>query len=458
MIDKEGDVGVQFNYRIKYNYLLIGIGFIFLINGNINIFDPLPDFLGYILIALGIGHLFLLSEHYNTARKTAFYLILVASAKFAVSFFTKNFNDYDFLLITAAFNIIELILALQLFGSLSKANALYFELNDSYDDSRDTAFYGGFLKIFLCVKYLSAVIAQMPVIINQDFIDRLAFNRNIFIDLHELKNTAVLISVIITSLFGIFMLTVIPPHFYKLYKNEAVNDKLRVMILSAEGGYLKIKLQNYGVVFLLLSVSVIFLFDIAIDGIIIPPDFISAGALLTAVINLKNFYEPGKYRKAAAAAFALSLITASSFAFNIYALSTEADRVFSGGGEQAAIPVAVSLTLLSNALFAFIYIFIFKSADKLRLEEIHLARKSSSFYVPQSELEKKTGGKAVNIFIAAAFLIKSAQLLDIEHPAFLIPYFFVCITCVIFSIYKLNRINKSIKYYYQAGDSHDKDG
>lgn len=444
---------MQFNYKVKYNYFLIGIGCIFLFNGNINIFDFLPDFIGYIFIAFGIGHLYLVNENFNKARQAAYYLILAALIKVAASFFTGGFSNEDRLLITAVFSVCEFILAYRLFGNLFKTDELYFEMNDSQNDAHDAAFYGLFMKIFLCVKYGVNLLAEMTVLINPDFLDRIAFDRGISIEASGVYRAAGLISVIIVTFFGLFMMTVIPPHFYRLNKNEAVNDKLKVMILSVENKDVIIKLRKYGISFFLLYISIVCLFDLKMDGIDVLPDVLSALAILAVLVNSRGFFSAEKYKKSAAVISALIAVSAAPFALNIYSVATEFERAFSGGNDTAINIAATALAIASNALFAAVYIFIFKAADRLRTEEMNLVKGSKGIYIPQEEFNRKINPKAVNAFIIAAFAVKSFSVLSITDSFVSFAYLIICIFCVIFSIYKLDKIRTRIRYYYQANSS-----
>lgn len=442
---------MQFNYRIKYNYFLIGIGCIFLFNGNINVFDFLPDFIGYIFIVLGIGSLFLANEKFNNARQAAYYLLLITLAKFIASFFTGKFANEDLLLITALFNIVEFLLAYRLFRNLFAANELYFEINDSPTDARDVALYGLFMKIFLVVKYGVSLLAEMTVLINPDFLDRISFNSNMSLEVSSLYRACVMIAVIVVTLFGLFMLTLIPSHFRRLSKNEAVNDKLRIIVLSVENRDITVKLRKYGLCFLLLYISLFFLLDLNMDGINVLPDVISAFSILAVLVIMRSFFTAEQYKKSTAIISALIIITAVSLALNIYNVTSELHRAFSDGNDTALNIAVTVTTIASNTLFGAVYIYIFKSADKLRIGEMNLAKG----YIPQKEFERKANPKAVNAFITSAFALKSFSLFNITYSFLPLLYLVLCIFFFAFSVYKLDKIRTCIRYYYQANKPSD---
>lgn len=74
----------------------IAVGAIFLFNPTINILDPLPDFIGYWLIVLGLTSLAYLSEEIFAAKKYFIYLTIITAIKaivnFAVPFTSDSFT------------------------------------------------------------------------------------------------------------------------------------------------------------------------------------------------------------------------------------------------------------------------------------------------------------------------------------------------------------------------------
>ena len=62
-------------------FLKIAAGAVFLFNPTVNILDPLPDFIGYWLIAFGLTNLAYLSDMIWQARKSFIYLTFLGVAK-----------------------------------------------------------------------------------------------------------------------------------------------------------------------------------------------------------------------------------------------------------------------------------------------------------------------------------------------------------------------------------------
>ena len=71
----------------------IAVGAIFLFNPTINILDPLPDFIGYWLIVLGLTSLAYLSEEIFAAKKYFIYLTIITAIKAIVNFAVPFTSD-----------------------------------------------------------------------------------------------------------------------------------------------------------------------------------------------------------------------------------------------------------------------------------------------------------------------------------------------------------------------------
>ncbi len=92
------------------SFVLIIIGFLYLFNPNFNIIDIVPDFIGFLLIGLGLGKISHLSENVDLSRKYAYTLAGVEFLK-AISLGLISSNDKTwYLLLAFSFGVVECIL------------------------------------------------------------------------------------------------------------------------------------------------------------------------------------------------------------------------------------------------------------------------------------------------------------------------------------------------------------
>ncbi len=97
---------------------LIATGAIFLFNPTINILDPLPDLIGFWMIAYALTAVAYLSEHMYEARKNFVYLAFLEGAKLLVNLTVPGTSGSFLLLMTFCFVVLEMILFLPAVGSL----------------------------------------------------------------------------------------------------------------------------------------------------------------------------------------------------------------------------------------------------------------------------------------------------------------------------------------------------
>ncbi|MDD4773144.1 MAG: hypothetical protein PHZ09_06005 [Eubacteriales bacterium] len=100
-----------------FRYLFAG--FVFLFNPNLNIFDLLPDFVGYALIIYGLRRMLDLAPAIADSVKVFLRLFLLSLAKTIIFFMTAGLRDKGYLLVfTFIFTIAELPLMLSAFSLL----------------------------------------------------------------------------------------------------------------------------------------------------------------------------------------------------------------------------------------------------------------------------------------------------------------------------------------------------
>ena len=69
---------------MKSGLVLVFFGLVFLINPNFNMFDILPDFIGFALVCAGLAKYALIDENLSSAKKCSMYCAFLSAAKLAV--------------------------------------------------------------------------------------------------------------------------------------------------------------------------------------------------------------------------------------------------------------------------------------------------------------------------------------------------------------------------------------
>ena len=197
--------------RKSFNFKLIGIGLIFLIDFNINTVDILPDFIGLILIYSGIGKASYFSEDLLKAKKYLGYFIIASLVKSAGNIFyfiygQRVFDDSLILLLTVLFSGLEFIFCIFIFADIFKSLESFFQLSGKMAHAKKSDYMFLFLKIFIILKIFLAVAIQAPVLITEVAWDRLSIFFGVYLDGDFVKNLLIPPGFIIQGLSGIFTL------------------------------------------------------------------------------------------------------------------------------------------------------------------------------------------------------------------------------------------------------------
>ena len=94
---------------MKSGLVLVFFGLVFLINPNFNMFDILPDFIGFALVCAGLAKYALIDENLSGAKKCSMYCAFLSAAKLVFSLWT-NAGHTDYLLpFGFVFAVLEII-------------------------------------------------------------------------------------------------------------------------------------------------------------------------------------------------------------------------------------------------------------------------------------------------------------------------------------------------------------
>ncbi len=87
--------------------MMMAVGAFFLINPTVNIIDIIPDFIGYLLIVLGIDRLADMEDHFAEAKKGFVLLTVVSAAKTASCLLLSVIDGTFVILLSFAFALLE---------------------------------------------------------------------------------------------------------------------------------------------------------------------------------------------------------------------------------------------------------------------------------------------------------------------------------------------------------------
>ncbi|MEA4831872.1 MAG: hypothetical protein VB118_04545 [Oscillospiraceae bacterium] len=257
-------------------------GLLFLMNPTVNIIDPLPDFIGCIIIYKALMKLSLMEPRIYEARKTVKWLALSSVSKMVavvlvqLMCLTSLEKANALLLCTFSFAVIETWLIIKFFTSLYSGYsylATRYSFNTVMDASAETKF---FIIIFFVAKNILAFIPEFmnlfdPRITNQfsesvqSDIKRFVFSQNLTIMLCFVLGMAIFIPAVVYV-----------RKFFRLCTREngfssALQKTFDAEIAPDERLWIKVNLNN---AFALMPLAFFFLLNVYIDKVSIIPNFI----------------------------------------------------------------------------------------------------------------------------------------------------------------------------------------
>ncbi|MBE6700882.1 MAG: hypothetical protein E7582_03215 [Ruminococcaceae bacterium] len=255
-------------------FSLIFWGLIFLLSPDVATFDFLPDFLGWIMIALGLDKLGELEERLFDAKKLAKRMIGFSIVKVVFSFFTFTMGTSDMLLVTFSYMIFE-VLTVFSFASNLLIGLDYLAVRlDAPLNSDRINMAKWYLYVFFALKNALMVLPTTVTFLDSKTTGNYSED-TWFIDfegaMHVFMIFAFLLSVVIT----IVMLSFFIPFFREIKKNTLLQEKTllsyKETVLNSKSRMLK---KNSSVVLTLFAFGILFFCDLYVDYLDVLPTFI----------------------------------------------------------------------------------------------------------------------------------------------------------------------------------------
>lgn len=270
----------------------------FLFNPDMAIVDVLPDFIGYILLALSLRFMRDLSPHFENAWKKFRILSIVAGLKF-VSFLwvfgglaSAQERPTMILLLSFSFSVVELIWGIPAWRSFAEGLIIHAQTAGGEYPLREnrrgknvaTAFRNSTIS-FMIAKAFFSNIAEFAVLSNHSYDDR-AFDWYEFIGLF--RTFAVFFGIIVGVVWIIRSLIFFSGILRDSELIESAKTKYENTVLPNEGLFKRrdISLTLGLVVFAALASP-----DFYIDNINVIPDAVSAVLLAIAFVKMRSYFK-----------------------------------------------------------------------------------------------------------------------------------------------------------------------
>ena len=264
-------------------FTLITVGLLFFMNPLIATLDIFPDFIGCILILLGINRLRAVSPELDDAVPVIKYMIYASVARIILFLASGSFDSITALSVTIIFALIEFALGSAMLGSLQSGLAY---LNIRYDGkTKESPEMRNVGVVFLAAKGILSVIPQLGAIATD--------SENILEDTAEswlaysgLLNAS---NVVITLIFAVFWAVSVFGYIGKMARDKEFRASINAayeLKKEQNPSFFTRRTLLFSVAFL--SVSPFFLIDLLGDGKNYIPDILFILASLFGIYVLSK--------------------------------------------------------------------------------------------------------------------------------------------------------------------------
>ena len=272
---------------------LIFIGFLFMLNPMLGVLDILPDFIGGILILLGLRRLSYVSPELNEAFGYMKWAVYISCARFLCVFTATNLDDIMHLSITLVFAVFEF--AVMLFALPALSDGLSY-LNIRY--SGHTAEQADFRivgLIFFAVRGFLSVVPQLGGLNSDIYNEGNLAGGMSSVDFGGYWELLTTVNVVITLAVAVVWLLSIWRYVGSIMRDSemtaAIAEAYRKKQVSEPALFIRRRLQG---AVLLFNLAFLCLIDFIGDGINYIPDFLFGILSLVGTQRFSPYCERGR--------------------------------------------------------------------------------------------------------------------------------------------------------------------
>lgn len=337
---------------------------VFLFSPDISLFDFLPDFIGWSLIALGLVRLADIEMRAEDARNAAKRMILISLVKAVLALFTFRFSSSDLLLASFAYAIVEIITVFPFVRELCTGLDYCAMRVDAPLDSDRINLAKWYLYVFFAVKNTLAVAPSAVSLFDSRMTGDYSAD-TWFIDFDAAMRVLMVFSFFLSAVIFIVMLAFFIPFWRNIAKDRDLNSKMaehrRVTVLEVPSRMLR---KNTGLVLSLFAPVPVFFFDFYLDGIDVLPTFIGFAAMAVG-----SYFANKRLGKSTLPLTAVSVLGfGTSLTAFLYKLIPLAKNSFVIDYAFSSKPYTLPLSALTSILTALAVILVFRLLGQFNKE------------------------------------------------------------------------------------------
>lgn len=272
---------------MNVKYIIIGL--IFLINPNIEVIDVLPDFIGTILIILGINKFADINERISAAKKSLLictYLNAVKCLSILTFLFISSSEMTWMLVFTMCFGLGEAGLLCYAFFQLAEGISYTSMLCNKPGIFNKTSAFFGLSTAFISVRTLMSIFPEL-VYLNTDY----GTVESIPINWEFITLMLYALNILVVTSFGIVWYINAVSFLKNIKKEPEYLLNIQTQYMEKVGSNKPLlTYRAFKTASLLILLGVLFMITLRLDGIDLLPDFIGAVLFFVAAIRLRKLY------------------------------------------------------------------------------------------------------------------------------------------------------------------------
>jgi hypothetical protein len=386
-----------------FGFLLAGM--IFLFDPFINIFDIMPDAIGYALIIYGLAKLSDIELKVAEARRrmtSAFYVAIGRLATVVLSF-VMEFDATLTLVFAFAFATLEIFFVIPAFNMLFESleySCMRFSASTINNKAENLQ---KITPIFVVVRAVCAVVPQLTALKNEyGYVgDETGLEESGVITLALMAICAV-----ISFVFGIIWISAAAPYFKALKNNKEMNEyfltRYTAEVESDESLHIKRSIKRF---VSLLFASLFLFICVPIDEYYIVPDFLAPVLMLLGFYFAKKYTSEYKNTALICAAGAVASLAAYIFLFRYAGAMGYVYFPYKAEGFWSYFAPCAVFSLVCHALFLFVYKRAFATLDNMiegcmGLRDTNDVRRREADDYRKQELCKKSKGLSAVVYVS----------------------------------------------------------
>ncbi len=429
-------------------------GFVFFFLPNLSIIDILPDFLGCILIIVGLNKLADLTPGLYDAKNAFIKVLYIHISKFFLMFTVPFFSNQNggegyVLIFSFTFAILDFLYTLPAFKTLLNGFVYLGDRTNASVLFKNQNEFSTLTSAFIVIKATLAFLPDLSFVSNPDSSSVVLLTGGFYIS--NYKTLLVGANFLITGVLGILWLFFAVRYFNGIKNDKtlinALVNRYKTEILPQEGLFIR---RSIKLAFTFLMIGGILMTDYLIDLVNVIPDFLGALFFVFASIVLKK-YNNTKPLLILSYVFLIASIVSWTI-LCVFAVKFPSVNIWTNIEAYNFYVYVVILNTVKNvAQILFVYI-LFNSLKYIinnhtgscvnELHAISVVRKKQ-----QDELKKKN----IIIFLLGLIscissIIRAFTLFN--YPSFGVIDFAISLICAVYLIIFLTNINDAVEYRY----------